>query len=50
VFFLFGCETWSVTRRGEHRMRVLESRTTRLCGAKGGAVASCLGRFLIGEL
>jgi len=26
---LYGCETWSVTLRKEHRLRVLESRLLR---------------------
>jgi hypothetical protein len=26
---LYGCETWSVTLREEHRMRVLENRVLR---------------------
>jgi hypothetical protein len=26
---LCGCETWSLTRREEHRMRVLENRVLR---------------------
>jgi hypothetical protein len=26
---LFGCETWSLTLRGEHRLRVFENRVLR---------------------
>jgi hypothetical protein len=32
---LYGCETWSVTLREEHRMRVFENRVLRgTCGPK----------------
>jgi hypothetical protein len=27
--FLFGCETWSLTLREEHRLRVFENRVLR---------------------
>jgi hypothetical protein len=27
--FLYGCETWTVTLREEHRLRVLENRALR---------------------
>ena len=26
---LYGCETWSLTSRGEHRLRVFENRVLR---------------------
>jgi hypothetical protein len=29
VTVLYGCETWSLTLRGEHRLRVLENRALR---------------------
>jgi hypothetical protein len=29
VFVLYGCETWSLTLREEHRLRVFESRVLR---------------------
>ena len=29
VHVLFGCETWSVTFTGEHRLRVFENRVLR---------------------
>jgi hypothetical protein len=29
IFFLYGCETWSVTLREEHRLRVFENRILR---------------------
>jgi hypothetical protein len=28
-FVLYGCETWSVTLREEHRLRVFENRVLR---------------------
>jgi hypothetical protein len=28
-FFLYGCETWTLTLREQHRMRVLENRVLR---------------------
>jgi hypothetical protein len=32
---LYGCETWSLTLRGEHRLRVFENRVLRrIFGAK----------------
>jgi hypothetical protein len=32
---LYGCETWSLTQREEHRLRVLENRVLRrIFGAK----------------
>jgi len=32
---LYGCETWSLTLREEHRLRVFENRVLRkMCGAK----------------
>jgi len=34
-FVLYGCETWSLTLRKEHRLRVLENRALRrIFGAK----------------
>jgi hypothetical protein len=34
---LYGCETWSVTLREEHRLRVFENRVLRkICGPKKG--------------
>jgi hypothetical protein len=29
VVVLYGCETWSLTRREEHRLRVFENRVLR---------------------
>jgi hypothetical protein len=31
---LYGCETWSLTLRGEHRLRVFEKRVLRIFGPK----------------
>jgi hypothetical protein len=36
---LYGCETWSLTLREEHRLRVFENRVLRgIFGAKGDEV------------
>jgi hypothetical protein len=38
-FVLYGCETWSVTLREEHRLRVFENRVLRrIFGAKSDEV------------
>jgi hypothetical protein len=29
IFLIYGCETWSLTVREEHKMRVFESRVLR---------------------
>jgi hypothetical protein len=31
---LYGCETWSLTLREEHRLRVFENRASRIFGPK----------------
>jgi hypothetical protein len=31
-----GCETWSLTLREEHRLRVFENRVLRIFGPKRG--------------
>jgi hypothetical protein len=31
---LYGCETWSLTLREEHKLRVLENRVLRIFGPK----------------
>jgi hypothetical protein len=37
---LYGCETWSLTLREEHRLRVFEKRVLRrICGPKREEVA-----------
>jgi hypothetical protein len=33
---LNGCETWSLTRRKEYRLRAFENRVLRISGAKRG--------------
>jgi hypothetical protein len=36
MFSLYGCETWSLTLREEHRLRVFEKRVLRrIFGSKG---------------
>ena len=35
---LYGCETWSLTLRGEHRLRVFENRVLRIFGPKRDGV------------
>jgi hypothetical protein len=31
---LYGCETWSLTLREEHGLRIFENRVLRICGPK----------------
>jgi hypothetical protein len=39
---LYGCETWSLTLREEHRLRVFENRVLRgIFGPKGDEVIGC---------
>jgi hypothetical protein len=39
IVVLYGCETWSVTLREEHRLRVFENRVLRrIFGLKGDEV------------
>ena len=35
---LYGCETWSLTLREEHRLRVFENRVMRIFGPKRDGV------------
>jgi hypothetical protein len=36
ILFLYGCETWSLTLREKHRLRVFENRVLRrIFGPKG---------------
>ena len=36
---LYGCETWSLTLRKQHRLRVLELRVLmKICGPKRGEI------------
>jgi hypothetical protein len=32
--WIYGCETWSLTLREEHRLRVFENRVLRIFGPK----------------
>jgi hypothetical protein len=35
LYVFYGCETWSLTLREEHRLRVFENRVLRrICGPK----------------
>jgi hypothetical protein len=48
---LYGCETWSLTLREEHRLRVLENRVLRrIFGAKRDEVTGGLRGLHNGEL
>jgi hypothetical protein len=48
---LYGCETWSVTLREEHRLRVYQNRVLRkIFGSKRGEVTGEWRRILIEEL
>jgi hypothetical protein len=39
---LYGFETWSLTLRDEHRLRVFENRVLRrIFGTKSGGVTGC---------
>jgi hypothetical protein len=43
---LYGCETWSLTLRGAHRLRVLENRMLRrIFGPKGDEVTGEWGKL-----
>jgi hypothetical protein len=48
---VYGCETWSVTLREEHRLRVFENRVTRrIFGPKREEVTEDWRKLHIGEL
>jgi hypothetical protein len=48
---LYGCETWSVTLREEHRLRVFENRVLRgIFGPKGDEVTVERRKLHSGEL
>jgi hypothetical protein len=48
---LYGCETWSVTLREEHRLRVFENRVLRgMFGPKGDEVTGEWRKLHSGEL
>jgi hypothetical protein len=45
---LYGCETWSVTLRDEHRLRVFEKRALRrIFGPKRDEVAGGWRKLLV---
>ena len=49
--FLYGCETWSLTLRKEHRLRVLENRVLRgIFGPKRDKVTGELRKLHTEEL
>jgi hypothetical protein len=47
---LYGCETWSLTLREEHRLRVFENRVLRIFGLKRDVVTGEWRRLHSGEL
>jgi hypothetical protein len=48
---LYGCETWSLTLREEHRLRVFENRVLRrIFGPKGDEVTGQWTKLNRGEL
>ena len=48
---LYGCETWSLTLRGEHRVRVLKNKVLRkIYGAKRDSIAGELRKLRNAEL
>jgi hypothetical protein len=49
-FVLYGCETWSLTLREEHRLRVFLIRVLRIFGNKREEVAGGCRRLHSEEL
>jgi hypothetical protein len=50
-FVLYGCETWSLTLRAEHRLRVFENRVLRgIFGHKRDEVTGEWRKLHSGEL
>jgi hypothetical protein len=47
---LYGCETWSLTLREEHRYRVFENRVLRISGPKRDEVMGEWRKLHNGEL
>jgi hypothetical protein len=47
---LYGCETWSLTLKEEHRLRVFEYRVLRIFGPKRDEVTEEWGKLHNGEL
>jgi hypothetical protein len=46
--YLYGCETWFLTLRKEHRLRVLENRLLRrIFGPKRDEVAGGCGNYIM---
>jgi hypothetical protein len=51
TFVLYGCETWSLTLRDEHRLRVFENRVLRkILGPERDEVAGEWRKLHNGEL
>jgi len=46
-FVLYGCETWSVTLRAGHRLRVLEHRVRRKILEPKREEMACEGRKIV---
>jgi hypothetical protein len=44
---LYGCETWPLTLREEHRLRVFENRALRIFGPKREIGENCIMRSFI---
>jgi hypothetical protein len=42
---LYGCETWFLTLREEHRLRVFENRVLRIFGSKRDEVTESLRKL-----
>jgi hypothetical protein len=47
---LYGCETWSLTVREEHKLRVFENRVLRIFGPKRDVVTGGLRKLYNKEL
>jgi hypothetical protein len=49
IMVLYGCETWSLTLREKHRLRMSENRALRIFGPKWDEVTgeSCIMRSFI---
>jgi len=50
TFVLYGCETWSLTLRDEHRLRVFENRVLRIFGPERDEVTGEWKKLHNGEL
>jgi hypothetical protein len=42
---LYGCKTWSLTLREEHRLKVFENRVLRIFGSKRDEMAGVWGKL-----